>query len=74
MDQREAEASYGITGDDLTPALNWTQSGLRKIWNERKKAHAVNRDSGEIWWDQSLSFAFYWSGVARSPGRPGQQT
>ncbi|MFE5587014.1 IS607 family element RNA-guided endonuclease TnpB [Kitasatospora sp. NPDC056531] len=31
--QREAEKSYGIADDDLTPALSWSVYSLRKAWN-----------------------------------------
>lgn len=43
MDQREAEKSYGIAPEDLTPALQWTLPALRKVWNQAK---------GEVapWW------------------------
>jgi putative transposase len=34
--QREAEKSYGITGDGLTPALSWSLYSLRKDWNAAK--------------------------------------
>lgn len=33
LGQREAEKSYGITGEDLTPALSWSAYSLRKDWN-----------------------------------------
>jgi len=49
--QRRAEASYGLSGDDLIPALNWSAPGLRKIWNQRKHWAAVNSETGQIWWD-----------------------
>lgn len=50
LDQRSAEASYGIGGDESTPKLNWSQYGLRKVWNQRKDLIAVDRDSGLPWW------------------------
>src|ERR1039458_7004171 len=34
--QREAEKSYGITGDGLTPALSWSLYSLRQDWNAAK--------------------------------------
>jgi putative transposase len=40
-DQRAAEQSYGLVGDELTPAVNWTAYGLRKVWNQRKHQVAV---------------------------------
>ena len=36
MDQRAAEATYGITGDNLTPAISWSLYALRKDWNAVK--------------------------------------
>ena len=36
LNQREAEKSYGITGDDLTPALSWSMRSLRTEWNQVK--------------------------------------
>ena len=36
MDQRQAERSYGIADDELTPSLNWSLPALRKVWNARK--------------------------------------
>ncbi|MET8002387.1 IS607 family element RNA-guided endonuclease TnpB [Nonomuraea glycinis] len=34
--QREAERSYGIADDQLTPALSWSMYSLRKRWNQVK--------------------------------------
>jgi putative transposase len=36
LDQRAAEATYGITGDNLTPAISWSLYWLRKDWNTVK--------------------------------------
>ena len=36
MDQRKAEASYGIAPEQLTPALNWSHPVLLWIWNRAK--------------------------------------
>ena len=36
MGQRQAERSYGIAEEDLTPVLNWSLAGLRREWNRRK--------------------------------------
>lgn len=36
MDQRNAEATYGLSGDELTPYVEWSYYGLRKEWNRRK--------------------------------------
>ena len=33
MDQRKAEAPYGIPADQLTPTLNWSAYSLRKLRN-----------------------------------------
>ena len=33
MEQRAAEASYGIGADQLTPSLSWSAYSLRKPWN-----------------------------------------
>ena len=43
MDQRAAEATYGITGGDLTPAISWSLYSLRKDWNAAK-------DTAAPWW------------------------
>jgi putative transposase len=43
MDQRKAEASYGIPDAELTPSLNWSAYSLRKIWNQAK-------DTIAPWW------------------------
>jgi putative transposase len=49
--QREAEKSYGITGDDLTPALSWSLYSLRKDWNAAK-------DDAAPWWGECSKEAF----------------
>jgi putative transposase len=36
MDQRKAEASYGIAPEELTPALHWSLPALRRTWNQTK--------------------------------------
>ena len=46
LGQREAEKSYGVTGDDLTPALSWSAWSLRKDWNEVKAEVAP-------WWAEN---------------------
>jgi putative transposase len=51
MGQRAAERSYGITGADLTPALNWSLAGLRKEWNARK-------DEVAPWWAENSKEAY----------------
>jgi putative transposase len=49
--QREAERSYGITGDDLTPSSSWSLYSLRKDWNAAK-------DSVAPWWREVSKEAF----------------
>ncbi|MGH3720779.1 MAG: IS607 family element RNA-guided endonuclease TnpB [Pseudonocardiaceae bacterium] len=56
LDQRAAERSYGITDDQLTPAMSWSAFGLRKIWNEVKDERAP-------WWAENSKEA-YSSGLA----------
>ncbi len=51
MDQRAAEATYGITGGDLTPAISWSLYSLRKDWNAAKGTAAP-------WWAQCSKEAF----------------
>ena len=51
IDQRAAEATYGITGDDLTPAISWSLYSLRKDWNATK-------DTAAPWWAQCSKEAF----------------
>jgi len=56
LDQRAAERSYGITDDQLIPAVSWSAFGLRKIWSETKNERAP-------WWAQNSKEA-YSSGLA----------
>jgi IS605 OrfB family transposase len=51
MSQRAAEATYGITGDDLTPAISWSLYSLRKEWNQAKDVVAP-------WWPECSKEAF----------------
>jgi putative transposase len=51
LGQREAERSYGITGDDLTPPLNWSLYSLRKDWNAVKAEVAP-------WWAENSKEAY----------------
>jgi IS605 OrfB family transposase len=51
MDQRAAEATYGITGDNLTPAISWSLYALRKDWNTVKGTVAP-------WWAECSKEAF----------------
>ncbi|WP_433567004.1 IS607 family element RNA-guided endonuclease TnpB [Nocardia sp. CA-151230] len=51
LEQRRAEASYGLTGEDLTPSLDWSAYGLRNAWNQAK---------GEVapWWGENSKEAY----------------
>jgi len=51
LGQREAEKSYGITGDDLTPSLSWSLYSLRRDWNAAK-------DEVAPWWGECSKEAF----------------
>ena len=51
IDQRAAEATYGITGDDLTPAISWSLYSLRKDWNAAKATVAP-------WWAECSKEAY----------------
>ncbi|MET8004805.1 IS607 family element RNA-guided endonuclease TnpB [Nonomuraea glycinis] len=55
--QREAERSYGIAEDRLTPALSWSMYSLRKRWNQVK-------DEVAPWWAGNSKEA-YACGLAR---------
>ncbi|AOW92879.1 hypothetical protein BFN03_09825 [Rhodococcus sp. WMMA185] len=56
LDQRAAERSYGIGGDDLTPVVDWSAYSFRKHWNQIKEETAP-------WWAENSKEA-YSSGVA----------
>ncbi len=51
LGQREAEKSYGITGDSLTPALSWSAYSFRKDWNTVKAGVAP-------WWAENSKEAY----------------
>jgi putative transposase len=51
LSQRDAERSYGIAGDDLTPSLSWSLYSLRKDWNAAK-------DQVAPWWGECSKEAF----------------
>jgi putative transposase len=51
MDQRQAERSYSLAEDELTPALGWSLAGLRKQWNARKHVVAP-------WWAENSKEAY----------------
>ncbi len=51
MNQRQAERTYGIAEDGLTPTLGWSLPGLRKEWNARKDLVAP-------WWAENSKEAY----------------
>ncbi|MFD6894763.1 IS607 family element RNA-guided endonuclease TnpB [Rhodococcus sp. NPDC060086] len=51
MNQRQAERTYGIADDELTPALGWSLPALRKQWNARKDVVAP-------WWAENSKEAY----------------
>jgi putative transposase len=57
LDQRAAEKTYGLDGDDLTPGMSWSFRSLRNEWNRVKHAVAV-REDGTPWWDQNSKEAY----------------
>jgi IS605 OrfB family transposase len=61
MGQREAEATYGVSKEDLTPAVSWSLYSLRKEWNVAKADVAP-------WWGECSKEAFNTGldGLARS--------
>jgi putative transposase len=61
LDQRAAERSYGLDGDDLTPTLGWNLPALRRAWNTTKSEVAP-------WWSECSkeSFNTGLDGVARA--------
>jgi IS605 OrfB family transposase len=63
LGQREAEKSYGITGDGLTPSISWSLYSLRKDWNAVK-------DEVAPWWAECSKEAFNTGldGLARALG------
>ena len=67
MGQREAEATYGISDEGLTPAVSWSLYSLRKDWNTAK---------GDVapWWGECSKEAFNTGldGLARSPEELGR--
>ncbi len=75
LDQRNAERSYGIAREDLTPSQAWSLGKLRKTWNQRKNEVAP-------WWPANSKEAYNsgldalaralqnWS-TSRSRERPG---
>lgn len=57
LDQREAERSYGVSDELLTPYVGWSAYSLRKAWNARKGEAAP-------WWAENSKEA-YADGCAR---------
>jgi transposase len=51
MDQRAAEATYGLAADDLTPSVSWSLCSLREDWNAAKGTVAP-------WWAECSKEAF----------------
>jgi putative transposase len=49
--QREAETSYGLTADELTPSISWSLYSLRKDWNAVKATVAP-------WWGECSKETF----------------
>ena len=67
MGQREAEATYGISTQGLTPSVSWSLYSLRREWNAAK---------GEVapWWGECSKEAFNTGldGLALSPEELGR--
>jgi IS605 OrfB family transposase len=51
LSQREAERSYGIDSDDLTPSLSWSMYSMRRAWNQAK-------DDVAPWWAECSKEAY----------------
>jgi putative transposase len=51
MAQRAAEATYGLTGDELTPSVSWSLYSLRMDWSAAKSTVAP-------WWAECSKEAF----------------
>jgi putative transposase len=51
MNQRDAEASYGIPAELLTPVISWSMYSLRKAWNQAKAIVAP-------WWAEYSKEAY----------------
>ncbi|GAB3558925.1 putative transposase [Actinopolyspora lacussalsi] len=51
MDQRKAEASYGIPAEELTPSISWSACSLRRDWNAAK-------DEVAPWWGENSKEAY----------------
>ena len=57
LDQRAAQKTYGLNGDDLTPSMSWSFRLLRNEWN-RRKHHVAVRADGTPWWNQNSKEAY----------------
>src|SRR5262249_48721371 len=51
IDQRQAERSYGMDGEQRTPVLGWNLPALRRRWNQAK-------DQVAPWWRECSKEAF----------------
>jgi putative transposase len=51
LGQREAERSYGIPGEDLTPVFGWSMYAMRRAWNRAK-------DTVAPWWAECSKEAY----------------
>lgn len=51
LGQREAERSYGIAENDLTPSFGWSMYSMRKAWNAVK-------DDVAPWWAENSKEAY----------------
>ncbi|MEU9074007.1 IS607 family element RNA-guided endonuclease TnpB [Kitasatospora sp. NPDC048538] len=51
LSQREAERSYGLAGDDLTPVFGWSMYSMRKAWN-------LAKDDAAPWWRECSKEAY----------------
>ena len=51
MEQRDAERSYGIAEDQLTPPVSWSVYSLRRAWNRAKDERAP-------WWAANSKEAY----------------
>ncbi|MDP9640380.1 putative transposase [Actinopolyspora lacussalsi] len=51
LDQRVAEASYGVAEDQLTTTVSWSAYSLRKAWNAAKNEVAP-------WWGENSKEAY----------------
>jgi putative transposase len=56
LDQRAAEKTYDLSGDQLSPSVSWSAYSLRKVWNQAK-------DEVAPWWGENSKEA-YSSGLA----------